>query len=60
MRSASTNIYIRSQRVASAADGIQKSEPAPDALQAIPDASEGFDGTEKEIFETMEMYVRLV
>jgi hypothetical protein len=57
MRSASTNIYIRSQRVASAADGIQKSEPAP---EAIPDASEGFDGTEKEIFETMEMYVRLV
>ncbi len=38
------------------ADGIQKSEPAPDAREAIPEAGEGFDGTEKEILETMKMY----
>jgi hypothetical protein len=38
------------------ADGIQKSEPARDAREAIPEAGEGFDGTEKEILETMKMY----
>jgi hypothetical protein len=57
MRSASTNIYVQSCRGVSA-DGIQKSEPAPDAREAIPEAGEGFDGTgtEKEIVETMKMY----
>jgi hypothetical protein len=38
------------------ADGIQKSEPAPDAREAILEAGEGFDGTKKEILETMKMY----
>jgi hypothetical protein len=38
------------------ADGIQKSEPAPDAREAIPEAGEGLYGTEKEILETMKMY----
>ena len=33
------------------ADGIHKSE-----REAIPEAGEGFDGTEKEILETMKMY----
>jgi hypothetical protein len=38
------------------ADGFQKSEPVPDAREAIPEAGEGFDGTEKEILETMKMH----
>ena len=38
------------------ADGIQKSEPAPDTQEAIPEAGKGFDGTEKEILETMKMH----
>jgi hypothetical protein len=37
-------------------DGIQKSEPVTDAGEAIPEAGEGFDGTKKEILETMKMY----
>jgi hypothetical protein len=37
------------------ADGIQKSDPATDAREAIPEAGEGFDGTEKEILETMKV-----
>jgi hypothetical protein len=38
------------------ADGIQKSEPAPDVQEAIPEAGEGFYCTKKEILETMKMY----
>jgi hypothetical protein len=38
------------------ADRWQKSEPPPDAQEAIPEAGEGFEGTKKEILETRKMY----
>jgi hypothetical protein len=38
------------------ADGIQKSEPVPDAQEAFPEAGKGFEGTEKELLETMKIY----
>ncbi len=37
-------------------DGIQKSEPAPDAWEAIPEAGKDFEGTNKEILEKMKMF----
>jgi hypothetical protein len=43
-------------RTGVSADGIQKSEPAPDGREAIPEAGEGFDGTGKETLETMKMF----
>ena len=37
-------------------DGIQKSEPTMNAREVVPEAGEDFEGTEKEILETMKMY----
>ena len=50
------SVHSQDRVVRVSADGIQKSEPAPDAREAIPEAGEGFDGTKKEILETMKMY----
>ena len=37
-------------------DEIRKIEPCAEAWTVIPEAGQGFEGTEKEVLETMRMY----